>query len=476
MKKLFLLLAAGFTFASTIAQENNSVIFLPSAKMQANMLGAHPVTTMPRHNSGTNANGGLRTTGTVSTTYHDWFDYWDQNSTTSSTLYYFVTYPDSTLYDGAATTPYNVYCHGLGMSFDPSDGAYYGVQGTATANPIIDPILADTLGFTVDSFAVPFQYVQNVTPTGTDSLIIELIATAHATGTGSSATSDSGTFQLRFGASAANTAETVDSTPRFASALYTPTASGLGQNEVWDSIKAVKQRYAFPLTIADTASGIEMRFGLTTPLVVMPGRKVVSFVHYKSSSTYALGTDLTAANYLKLYAGSVAGTNWTLQTAHSSYYPSYAGSYQTGLIAQNQLRYVTDTSTNGFTYQNHSMLIPGNAFTSPDFCSATYQYFHVNYTISHSDGVANVNKTISQTNAFPVPASNSVNVMFNLSAQANVTVTLTNTVGQVVATQEANNVAGGTATFNTAALASGVYYYSVIANGERATGRIVVAH
>ena len=77
---------------------------------------------------------------------------------------------------------------------------------------------------------------------------------------------------------------------------------------------------------------------------------------------------------------------------------------------------------------------------------------------------------------YPNPANDQVNIAYTLVNSAAVTATLTNTLGQVVATQKAPNGTSGNITFNTNTLAEGVYLYTVEANGNRTTGRIVVAH
>jgi hypothetical protein len=71
----------------------------------------------------------------------------------------------------------------------------------------------------------------------------------------------------------------------------------------------------------------------------------------------------------------------------------------------------------------------------------------------------------------PNPANDQLNISF--TAQGSASVTLTNAIGQVVAAQTVTN---GKASFNTTAIPAGVYIYSVKANGESATGRVVVAH
>lgn len=85
-------------------------------------------------------------------------------------------------------------------------------------------------------------------------------------------------------------------------------------------------------------------------------------------------------------------------------------------------------------------------------------------------------KPVSEVNVYPNPANNEVKINFKGTAVANTTITLTNMLGQVVAEANMGYVASGTANFNTANLATGVYTYTISANGQRTTGRISVAH
>lgn len=83
---------------------------------------------------------------------------------------------------------------------------------------------------------------------------------------------------------------------------------------------------------------------------------------------------------------------------------------------------------------------------------------------------------IKAVNAFPNPAENQLNISFNLLTATDVNVTLSNMIGQVVATKNMGTIASGKAVFNTTSLPDGVYTYSVVAAGQRTTGRVVVAH
>lgn len=79
---------------------------------------------------------------------------------------------------------------------------------------------------------------------------------------------------------------------------------------------------------------------------------------------------------------------------------------------------------------------------------------------------------LSKVSVSPNPATDVLNISFKLAQGANAKVTLTNMVGQVVATQ---NSTSGNVIMNTTALPAGIYVYTVDANGSHATGRVVVA-
>ena len=101
-----------------------------------------------------------------------------------------------------------------------------------------------------------------------------------------------------------------------------------------------------------------------------------------------------------------------------------------------------------------------------------------NYYVMPND-VNTISSLISTDNAYPNPANNTVAITFNLLQDANTTVTVQNTLGQVV---RSNNLGSLTTkqtaktTFATGDLANGVYFYTINANGQQKTGRFVIAH
>ncbi len=485
MKKLLLLLAAGFAFSSAMAQENSSIMYHPGVqpmKAQAKLMDKayHNTTLIDRNKSRSTQ----RTTATdTSYTYTSWFDYYNQNYVSGVQGYYFDVYPDSNVLDPgnvSATSNGYIFCHGLGMSFDPTDGGYYNGASGIGFPPIIQTTDSST-PYAIDTFLCLGKYYRNdPTASNVDSIIVDLIGVTNAAG--------SGTYLLKYNANVGYTSITTDSTPRVAVADYMPYNYGVHPglaNDSWDSITTVSQRYAFPLTAAsinDTdANGFnEIFFPLTSPLWIPGGGKVQAYVHFKSQVNYPVGTLTSAANYFHLFAGDPAGTTvWPMQTPaiYSGVGAGYAGSYQTGLLSQNQNDY-------GFPgFGGHNLLFDPMSFFDPASPSGPFGFevpwmaFSVEWgaTITSSSSVNTV-QNLTKVTAVPNPATSTVTVSFRLANSANVTVTLTDMLGQVVASENASGVGSGNATFSTASLANGVYIYSVNADGARSTGRIVVAH
>src|SRR5690606_39479066 len=87
--------------------------------------------------------------------------------------------------------------------------------------------------------------------------------------------------------------------------------------------------------------------------------------------------------------------------------------------------------------------------------------------------VKNVENRISNVSAYPNPAQDFVRIPVTLSKATDVKVSLLNTLGQVLQTQQLYGNAV-TAEFNTAGIPSGVYIYSVEADGQRNTGRVSI--
>lgn len=143
----------------------------------------------------------------------------------------------------------------------------------------------------------------------------------------------------------------------------------------------------------------------------------------------------------------------------------------------------TDRNTGNYVDKTTTTYYVPHWFWSSGSSAASVQYpnfaFHAICptcaTIVTTGGVNEV-ATVSNANAYPNPATDELNVPFTVTKATDVTVKITNILGQVVATQNMGNVLNGKAVFNTASLPSGVYSYSVTADGATTTGRVAITH
>ena len=197
---------------------------------------------------------------------------------------------------------------------------------------------------------------------------------------------------------------------------------------------------------------------------VAPGEIVVAWVSFKSGVSYPLGTIETSANTIRMYTADVSGVGAAPKQT--------VGSYEAGLLAVDNNKYEPiDSAIIG--YQSHNVVVPSVAYLADGF---THRFaFHVDCPTCPTLSVADIQKDIV-ANAYPNPATDEVRVPFTLKATADVNVTLTNLMGQVVKSQNMGNTAKAEAVFSTSDLANGVYIFTVEANGQRTTGRFVVAH
>ncbi len=138
----------------------------------------------------------------------------------------------------------------------------------------------------------------------------------------------------------------------------------------------------------------------------------------------------------------------------------------------------------GFSYNS---FLPLWSFGLPGGGACAYQYPYISWYVSscptcglvlsplHALAVNNVS-AFNKVAAYPNPVADELNVTFSLSQASDVSVTLTNILGQVVANQKLDNMVNGKAVFNTSVLAGGVYIYTLSADGDRNTGCVIIAH
>ena len=447
MKKLLLTLATGLAFAPVFAQSGvNSVMF--NQKVDAVPMGEKAeIGTLPKHHSAAN-----KTTAGG----EDWFYMPGILSSAQSKLYYNVMYPDSNVTYTGTQGNVNVFMHGMGRSFDPTDSSYF--SEITSQGPVQDadqiPGFRVTAGnaYTIDSIAFLGKYMRSTN--NDDTLYI------HITKTTRSNNPVFGIYGLTF----------TTGGEHFGTAMYDKSNNNLSDSIPAGNVQVMKivLDAAFHADTATTGGGRSNRtgngFALTTPLTLNAGEVAIAYVTFKSAVNHPLGTSVANANTFRMYTWDFRGTDADpIQNKNS---------FEAGLVATTQLKYFPYTQ--GYSYTGHQILIPHVAYTTEGLYSDFA--FHVKCTTCPTLSVATVKGNILSANAYPNPAATEVRVPFTLKAAANVNVTITNTIGQVVKAANMGNITKGEAVISVSDIANGVYFYTVDADGQRQTGRVVVNH
>jgi hypothetical protein len=137
------------------------------------------------------------------------------------------------------------------------------------------------------------------------------------------------------------------------------------------------------------------------------------------------------------------------------------------LLGSKTSSYATVNGWNGY--------IAGQAFTNERFVTS---YFHI--TVDTSNGKPGVGlndmETVKINSVFPNPATAKVNVNMNLVNAADVTVSLTNLMGQEVSTLTFPNTPAGAfeLPMNTSNVNAGVYMINIKAGNYTASQKLVI--
>lgn len=139
-----------------------------------------------------------------------------------------------------------------------------------------------------------------------------------------------------------------------------------------------------------------------------------------------------------------------------------------------------ETDTTGWGYD----FVPNFFYIGASGCSKTFtreQYWTLwKLTAATNATVGTIDQFVAgnESKVYPNPASDKAIVELSLSETANnVSITLANALGQVVKTQTIGRVIANTenkTTVNVSDLASGVYFYTIHADGKKTTGKLMV--
>lgn len=465
MKKSLLLLTAGLISALANAQENRSIMLNPgnrTAAHEATAPGHRVLNTQPDLAGIMNRrNAEARTTSAAAAVVGTWFSFdlahddgtfvnYDNSSNTGNYGAVDV-FNDSTLYVSAGTPPFYWWCHGLGVSFNPYSSWFSSNwQNTSYSAPFTIGASDD---YYVDSVLIIGRYFQTNT-TETDTLHIDIAGTNTTGSTNAWDLQTNGTDLNTYGITVAP-----NDTYRFAVAAIDSTGFSSTSTTAVSPLSRISKVLNHAAAIdTDATSGWNIwSFPLTGgSMHIDAGGHLAALATFHTGVYYPYGSSITTAN---------------IWSQDSWYFTDNAGGLQlpddvsTGLMVSSDDRYAT---ANAEVYGTTVIPTPSYFYTAPLCVQNPYIMFYL-----RSPGSTNVNKIqkLEKVNAYPNPATNELNISFSTSSAA--TVTLTDMVGQTVATQSNVN---SVAKFNTAALANGMYIYTIQAGTARTTGHVVVAH
>jgi len=97
-------------------------------------------------------------------------------------------------------------------------------------------------------------------------------------------------------------------------------------------------------------------------------------------------------------------------------------------------------------------------------------------TVRDAVAVKNVTNILTGVKAYPNPATDKITINYTLSQAANITLHVTNTIGQIVNVQNMGTASSGKMTINTSELSAGIYIYTISAQNVNYSGRFTVIH
>ncbi len=324
-----------------------------------------------------------------------------------------------------------------------NDAAYY--QGL--------PAIKNTDAYTLDSFAVSGIYSRVDTSTAVDTLIFAFTRE-----------NVPGGQSFSYGRTDGATTGADHGVDSFAIQLYNKADYGKGNvisQRNYNGYPAV-QVVKLPLTAAtllDTLPNGLITLAVPVGMNVAAGGKVAASVTYRSGRPNNLGDALVNYNYFAMISHETSPGGFVY--------------YDTG--DNNMSSVVTKDTTKGWA----GYYIPSLAFGAGFVAELHNMDWKLTCTTCLPVGLNDVASKVEMASAYPNPANNEVNVPFTLKQGAkNVTVTISNLVGQQVAVQNFNNLEAGkqvNAKFNTSNLSNGMYIYTIAVDGVKASNRFVVS-
>lgn len=345
---------------------------------------------------------------------------------------YYYLFPDSAINALYGTTVASPFIHSFGQVFDMSSPV---INSNTAGLPAIFDVTAP---ITLDSIASFGVYAPSRNASVVDTLIYRVIGT---------------TTNLKsvyfFTGTSTNYPGSNDTTTFVALEVDTV---------AWEAYDIVAE-YKIPLSLSDTTANGLMYARVATPGVTV-GRVFAVTVDFKPGGTYTPFTDTMGygvGSYTQVTAeGNGDGT-------YSNYIP---GDYTGSSSLPSVVRYKVGGTWNG-------LYIPYLAYGANQFES-----IDLDVTVSQTNAlsVKEIAKEADLFQNFPNPSNGMTTVRYSLQNEANVTFEMIDVTGKkVVSTIEGNKNPGVySIELNTAELNSGIYFYSILVNGNKITKKMTI--
>jgi len=463
MKKIVLLLAAGLAFVSANAQfaRNNSIVTQTQPTIKESLKYAPSFSTelnFPKAAAKKTGPGGSR-----------WYNYVDMLNTQSvamgSDAEYFW-HRDNSIWPYAGGTYDTMHIVSMGFILDPWVTGFNDPNAYPN-NIVVTPTDATTL----DSIDISGFYLHPNTS------IVDTLVISYFYGNGSAASNVkiSGYLYANITATANNYGLVAGDT------MWMVYCGEDSLNEVASQQSGAPAVVVQKIPLSMNNYGDTDMNGVFHVMTAVPGGGMAVPAGNFIGCTYSFASG--DASYTPYDTIIVAGTT-TDVVKYNVFRPlCFFNGSSTALAFPPYHRYNIDANTGQFKWQPDTWLnYEAMWWWGAGSGAATLQYpyvsYHINCAACNLTTSVGIPTTIPTPNVVvsPNPASDVIAISFNTGMVANTVVTLTNSIGQVVATMDMGNVANGKANINVAKLANGTYFYTVNAGGSRATGHVVVAH
>lgn len=434
MKKILLLSMMALVSATSFGQYKNSIVTAP--KQLGKMSIGNDVDKARFKNSHTKTRGGSQ--------FYDYAAYLEAKTGNTPSTFVHYMFPDSNMRYDAPDNAYGISWRSIGAVLDPYSQL---IEDFSSAGDL-DFFDGNPHAFTIDSVYVAVSY--NKVSAEVDTFTMSL-------------TSSEGTNLPAYYFAGGNfTTNFSADTGRFLALNYDPTKYGYNTAQIaagGPAAYTVNRVLSNSDTVGPAAGGFGLKYlGFSgNNYSITPGElPAVSFT-FKPGFTWTPGTQVSTKNHLLFRSSEPNGDN--------TFMPYYKGDF-------NMHSVVYKDSTNwGGDY------IPTIAWTQPYGTEVHDIVWKITCNACGLVGINDLAENIHYT-ASPNPTSSVINFDMNFENSAkNVTITLTNLVGQPVRTMELGAMTAQVdrrETMNVSDLTPGFYFYTIKADNQKLTDKILI--